>query len=109
MDSEIPEFMLAVKNGMTYHFAFIKIDLERKGRSNQEYFDSVRLSFPNRETVNLMISKYRQDSAKTLYTALTSQELQENFDRRPDLLFGMIYENSWKYLIRSEVEKDGEV
>lgn len=99
---DVKEFMIAVKNGMTYHFGFIKIDEEHKGRDESFYFNVVKNSFPTRENVNVMITKYRQESEKTLYVANTSEELQAVFEKRKDLMFGMIFENSWRKLKRLE-------
>ena len=108
MENEIPEFMIAVKNGMTYHFGFIKIDHDRVGRDNKFYFDVIKNSFPTRDVVNIMIMKYRQESEKTLYTAKSSEELQEVFNKRRDLIFGMIFEDTWREMYRTEEIKDEE-
>ncbi len=105
MENEIPEFMIAVKNGTTFHFGFIKIDRDRVGKDNKFYFDVIKNSFPNRENVNMMISKYRQESEKTLYTAHTSEELQQVFNKRKDLLFGMIFEDRWRELVRTDQQE----
>lgn len=102
MENEIPEFLIAVRSGMTYHFAFIKIDSDRNGRDNKFYFDVIKNSFPNREAVNIMITKYRQESERTLYKAKTSEELQNVFNKRKDLLFGMIFEDTWREMYRTE-------
>lgn len=107
--SQYKEFMLAVKNGMTYHYGYIKIDEDHKDRDENFLFTVVKSSFPTRDHVNLMISKYRQESERTLYTAKNSEELQEKFENRTDLAFGMIYENEWKLLKRLGVKKDGDV
>lgn len=101
MENEIPEFFIAVRNGMTYHFAFIKIDNDRKGRDIKFYYDVIKNSFPTRDAVNIMITKYRQESEKTLYTAHTTEEVQAVFNKRKDLMFGMIFEDQWREMFRT--------
>lgn len=99
------EFMLAVKSGITYHFGFIKIDDDHKDKDKDFIFNVVASSFPTREHVSAMISKYRQESERTLYTAKTSEELQGIFEKRSDLEFGMIFEDKWRLLQRVEVSE----
>lgn len=97
-----PEFMISVKTGSSYHIAFIKIDKDRQGRDQSFYFDVVKNSFPTRQAVNIMISNYRRDSDKTLYSKPTFAEVQEVLNKRTDLLFGMIFEDTWRYIPRTE-------
>ena len=100
--------MLAVRSGMTYHYGFIKIDEDHKDKDKDFIFNVVASSFPTREHVSAMISKYRQESERTLYTSKTSELLHGVFNKRSDLEFGMIYEdNTWRLMQRVEVsEKD---
>lgn len=98
MTNKIDEFLIAVQSGTTFHYAFIKIDEDRSGYDNDFYFNVIKNSFPTRETVNIMISQYRKESEKTLYTAKSKDEIKEVMQKRTDLLFGMIYEEEWSLL-----------
>lgn len=104
----VPEFLVAVKKGIQFYFFFIKIDHDRVGRSNEFYFEVVKNSFPQIAEINVMLQKYREASDNTLYTAKNSEELQNVFNKRKDLIFGMVFEtSSWKYLSRTDTEKNG--
>lgn len=92
-------FIVAVKTGSNYSFGFVKLDPGEQVRTIDFYYNVIKTSFPSREHVSVMLTKWRSESAKTLYSATDVDKFKNIVNNDQDTMFAMVFDQEWEMLI----------
>lgn len=92
-------FIVAVKTGSNYSFGFVKLDPGEQVRTIDFYYNVIKTSFPSREHVSVMLTKWRAESAKTLYSATDVDKFKNIVNNDQDTMFAMVFDQEWEMLI----------
>lgn len=95
------KFVMVVSVGSNFHYTIIKID-NFENQDAHFYLELLKASFPNREHVNMMLKKYREASAKTLFSIDNLESLRLKMNNNKEILFGLVFDKNdeWSIMLK---------